>query len=105
MTKHLLQIFISFMVCLILPSGSYAMSEPASAVGAETQQLRIVVSSQGTISIYGAKGQTAYVYNVLGVKIASCEIDSNEKHFDLSLTSGCYILKVGNTTRKIFVKR
>lgn len=105
MTKKILYILIAIIMYGSVPSLAHAMGESASGFGIETQQIRIAVSSQGSISIYGAKGQMAYIYNVLGVKIASYEIDNNEKRIDLSLASGYYIVKVGNTARKIFIKR
>lgn len=104
MIKNLLYIFMFCVACCSVPLTAHAASEPLS-IDTEIQQVRIVVSSQGAISIYGAKGQVAYIYNVLGVKIAACEIDSNEKRIDLTLANGCYIVKVGKTVRKIFVKR
>lgn len=104
MTKNLLYTLIIIAACCSMPTSSYAEPEPSS-IDTDMQQIRIAVSAQGFISIYGAKGKVAYIYNVLGVKIASCEIDSNEKRIDLSLNNGCYIIKVGNTARKVFIKR
>lgn len=104
MIKNLLYMLIAFTICCLAPTSVYALNE-ATAIDTEMQQVKITVSAQGSISIYGAKGQVVYIYNVLGVKIASCEIDSNEKRIDLSLANGCYIVKVGNTARKIFIKR
>lgn len=103
MTKFVLHIIIAVIACCFIPSGTYAMNEMASSIDADAT--RIVVSAQGVISIYGAKGQIAYIYNVLGVKVGAFEIDSNEKRIELSLSNGCYIIKVGKAARKVFVKR
>lgn len=105
MTKKILNILIAIILYGSVPSLAHAIGESVSGFSIEKQQIRIAVSSQGSISIYGGKGQIAYIYNVLGVKVASYEIDNNEKRIDLSLASGCYIVKVGNTARKIFIKR
>ena len=44
------------------------------------------------------------VYNVLGVRVASYRVDSNDKTFTLGLQRGCYILKVGKVVRKTFIR-
>lgn len=59
--------------------------------------------SESTLRVTGASGMTLYIYNVAGVCIKSFKVDSNEKHYDLNLTKGCYIIKVGKVVRKVFI--
>ena len=45
------------------------------------------------------------VYNLAGIRVASYKIDSADKTFDFSsFQKGCYILKIGNTVRKVSLK-
>lgn len=56
------------------------------------------------IRVSGANGQTLYVYNVAGVRVQSVKVEGADRHFDFNLPKGCYILKVGNTVRKVSLK-
>ena len=42
--------------------------------------------------------------NVAGVRIQSVKGEGSDKHLDLNLKKGCYILKVGKTVRKVSLK-
>jgi len=65
----------------------------------------ITISVRGNVlHITGANGQTLYVYNIAGVCIHQIKVEGADKHYDLGLTKGCYIIKVGNVVRKISVK-
>jgi maltose-binding protein MalE len=61
-------------------------------------------SDNQEVRVQDAEGQRLEVYNVLGVRISSYRIDSNDKTFTLSLQRGCYILKVGKVVRKTFIR-
>jgi hypothetical protein len=65
----------------------------------------VVISvSESTIHVSGAAGQMLAVYDLAGMRVAYLKIDSAEKHFDLGLPKGCYIVKVGKMVRKIAVR-
>lgn len=63
-----------------------------------------IVVDGSSVRVIGANGQKLYVYNVAGVRIQSIKVEGADKHFDLNLPKGCYILKVGKTVRKVSVK-
>ncbi|MCD8210981.1 MAG: T9SS type A sorting domain-containing protein, partial [Prevotella sp.] len=63
-----------------------------------------VTVNSSKLHVTGASGQTLYIYNVAGVCVMSMKIDGADREYDLSLTKGCYIVKVGKTVRKIFIK-
>lgn len=64
------------------------------------------ITLNGTsLHVSGAEGQTLHIYNILGVKVMSFKVDSNDKHVELPLPTGCYIVKVGKVVRKISVQR
>ena len=67
------------------------------------QQVQIVVIDN-VLHISGANGQVMHIYNVAGVRIMSVKVEGMEKRFDLNLSKGCYIVKVGKTARKISIK-
>lgn len=58
----------------------------------------------GSLRISGAMGQTVYIYNVTGVQVKVVKVDSTDKQYELNLPKGCYIVKVGNIVRKIYIK-
>lgn len=67
------------------------------------QQIQITLVN-GALHITGGQGQVLEIYNVAGVRVMTARIDSYDKTFDISLTKGCYIVKVGKTARKISVR-
>lgn len=95
-------ISLMFSFALVTPVISHA--EPSvEIIDSEAQNISISVNAS-VIHITGANGQTLYVYNVAGVKVMSLKIDGADKHYDLNLPKGCYIVKIGKTVRKIAVK-
>jgi len=56
------------------------------------------------LHITGAAGMTLQIYNITGVSIGQVKIDSADKHIELNLQKGCYILKIGKFVRKISIK-
>ncbi len=57
-----------------------------------------------TIRVSGANGKTMYVYNLAGVRIHSIKVEGADRTYDLNLSKGCYIIKVGTTVRKVSLK-
>lgn len=73
------------------------MVEPATS--------EIVISQHDNVlRIIGANGLDAKIYNLAGVCVLSFKVEGNDRHYDLNVRKGCYIVKVGATARKIFVK-
>lgn len=70
----------------------------------ETQQVTVSVSGEGVLRVTGASGQTLYVYNITGVRVLSVKVDGSDKSYNLNLSKGCYIVKVGKTVRKISIR-
>ena len=60
--------------------------------------------SESTIRVTGAAGQMLSLYDLAGVRVAYFKVDSAEKHFDLGLPKGCYIVKVGKVVRKVAIR-
>lgn len=58
----------------------------------------------GLIRVSGANGKIMYVYNLAGVRIHSIKVEGADRTYDLNLSKGCYIIKVGTTVRKVSLK-
>lgn len=81
------------------------MTQAMSAVEIIEQEEKASVSvSESTLRVVGLAGEVVTIYNVTGVQIMSFKVDGQDKHYDLNLTKGCYILKVGKIVRKIYIR-
>ncbi len=73
-------------------------------VDIESEAITISVSGESVLRVTGAAGQTLHIYNVTGVRVMSIKVDGSDKSYNLNLTRGCYIVKVGNVVRKISIR-
>lgn len=72
----------------------------------ENDRLEVQITVvEGRLRITNANAQTVYVYNIAGQCIHTQKIDGTDRQFDFNLTKGCYIIKVGNVTRKITISK
>lgn len=101
MIKKILLISIVFTLTFCFPLVSKAQNIKDDV---ENVQLPKIVVYESTVHVSGANGETLQVFNVTGVSVARVKIDSADKHIDLNLQKGCYILKVGKVVRKIYIK-
>lgn len=81
-----------------------AMAEPSVEIIENDFQNVTITVEESVIHVTGANGEMLYVYNVAGVRVKSVKVDGDDKHFDLNLPKGCYILKVGKTVRKVSIR-
>ncbi len=91
---------------LTLPMGSYAADSDFAAFGyvdVSAADVQIVLTGS-SLRIVGGQGQQVEVYNVTGVRVFARHIDSNDQTFQHSLPRGCYMVKVGNTVRKVSIR-
>lgn len=89
-------------VLFIVPTVSRAETA-IEIIDNEYQNISISVNAS-TVHVTGANGQTMYIYNVAGVRVLSVKIEGADRHYDLNLPKGCYIVKIGKTVRKISIK-
>lgn len=102
MIKKILLISLVSALFLCVPTNSRAQSTKA---GIEDVQSSIAISfNESTLHITNAAGMTLQIYNITGVSIGQVKIDSADKHIELNLQKGCYILKIGKFVRKISIK-
>ena len=102
MTKTLLTILFTTALMLGNPLTSRA-NAALETIDNDFQNVVISVT-ESTIHVSGGAGQMLAIYDLAGVRVVYFKIDSAEKHFDLGLPKGCYIVKVGKVVRKIAVR-
>ncbi len=105
MTKTILSIAITATLMLTVPAVS--MAEPLIEIvdNYDFDMSGISISvEQNILHISGAAGEVVQIYNVAGVCVKTIKVDSDDKRYELNLTKGCYIVKVGKIVRKISVR-
>ena len=73
-----------------------------SAITSKTNNNIKVEAAKGALRIEGAEGETAQIFDLTGRLVANQKITSNAESINLS--SGIYILKINNITKKVIVK-
>ena len=91
---------------MLLGFGQAAMAQDVQKAPIETElQAVSIIVNESTIHIKNAEKQVLEIYNLAGVKVKTITIDSADKTIELNnLPKGCYILKVGKTARKCYLK-
>ncbi|MCR5130128.1 MAG: T9SS type A sorting domain-containing protein [Prevotella sp.] len=103
MIRSILKIAITGMFIVGAPAVSMA-SPSIEIIDNDLQPAVNITVEDGVVRVTGASGEMLYVYNVAGVRVKSIKVDGDDKRFDLNLSKGCYILKVGKVVRKISVR-
>ena len=101
-----------FAICLVAaftaaPSAVQAFDANLSLLEEAVSEGKITIkntSDNEEVRVQYTESQRLEFYNVLGVRVASYRVDSNDKTFTLGLQRGCYILKVGKVVRKTFIR-
>lgn len=103
MRKRLL--FIAFMGMVMTPclASAETVSSPLLTEASTITSVVKIYFSGSTLRVTGAANLTLSVYSLTGTKVMCQKIDCDDKSWNLNLTSGCYIVKVGNVVRKIAV--
>lgn len=75
-----------------------------NTVGIETEigQAMNVFGGNGIITINNADATSAQVYNVIGQLVNTADLSSS--HATIQVPAGIYIVRVGDTARKVFVR-
>ena len=97
-------LFIAFTLALFTGCPLQMKAIPnAEIIQNDFQGISIYVS-ESVLHVSGANGQVLQIYNVAGVCLMRVKVDSEVKLYELNLSKGCYIVKVGKTVRKISVR-
>ncbi len=81
---------------------SVAVAQTDDEVEAELNAVTLNVRD-GKVHVTNAEGKNLEIYNLTGVRVSLIRIDNNDKHINLNLSRGCYILKVGKVVRKVTI--
>lgn len=101
--QRFLLIIITFLATSIaLPVSTWAESD-TQAIEQGSKEVEIALRGN-VLRIVGANGMDVKIYNLAGVCVMAFKVEGNDRHYDLNLRKGCYIVKVGTTARKVFVK-
>lgn len=108
MNKKIIILLIVTMVSMVpqvMMAQEVTKSEPQKTLVDQELNAVTITSSESTVLIKNAASQVLEVFNLAGVKVASVKIDSDSKTLTFNdLPKGCYILKVGKTVRKVYLK-
>lgn len=106
MSKLRHNIFAILLIALLPTATINAMEVEATDYNIEQDIQSVSIAVNGkTINIKNADKLVLTVYSITGESVYTLRIDSPSKSIDLNqLPSGCYIIKVGNTARKVYLK-
>ena len=102
MARFLLTFAFTATLLLCVPAVSKA-NTAIEVIENDFEDVAIYVKSS-TVYVKNANGEMLYVYNVAGVRVVSIKVDGQDRHYDLNLPKGCYIVKVGKKVRKVSIK-
>lgn len=105
MTKTILSLAFAAVLSFSLPASvqAEAMIEITDNMDIDDFGISIGIE-QSVLHVSGAAGQVLQIYNVAGVCVMTVKVDGDDKRYDLNLTRGCYIVKVGKVVRKISIR-
>ena len=97
--------FLKITLLLAMLAGLPAMSMAAiEIIDQDAQATVISQTTNNTLHIVNANGGVVYIYNVAGKCIKTFKVEGPDRQYELNLPKGIYIVKVGNTARRITVK-
>ncbi len=106
MTKTILNIAFGFLFTILACMPAKMMAQDYQRTPIETEQSAVSVSvSESTLHVKNADRMVLEVFSITGEKVYTLRIDSASKNIDLAnLNKGCYIVRIGKYTRKIYLK-
>jgi hypothetical protein len=102
MGKRLLNITLLAILAFGCPANASSRGNIEVVSINDIQSVSITMKGQ-MLHVSGADGQTLQIYNVAGMCVKSIKLEGQEVKIELNLPKGCYIAKVGNIVRKIYV--
>jgi len=102
MTKNILIITLASVLAFACPVVSNA-SPSVEIIENDFNTVTISIR-ESTLYVTGANGEMLEIYNVAGMRVMSIKVEGADRHYELNLPKGCYIVKVGKTVRKISIK-
>ena len=100
--KHFIICILFFAVLVPIAAENISVASGNNIEQTETTP-KYYVNGQN-VRIQNGNGKTLEVYNILGIRILSFRIDSEDKTLNLNLQKGVYILKLGKFVRKVSLR-
>ena len=101
---HNIALVLIVMAFASMPSKVQAQEQQKTPVEVEQNAISITCS-ESTLYVKNADHGVLEVFSITGEKVYTVRIDSPSKTIDLTnLSRGCYIVRIGKYTRKIYIK-
>ena len=107
MLKRLSVLFFTAMMVLCFAGETQAQEivRDKNTRQEQPQQEVLIVASGNVITVKNAPLHTMMtVYNIVGQKVATFKITSQETSFTLNVSKGYYIVKIGTIVRKVVIR-
>ena len=106
MTKTLRYTIFATLFTIFACMPTQMMAQDMQKPQIENEQNEISLSvTNSTLHIKNAEHMVLEVFSITGAKVYSIRIDSQSRNVDLdNLNKGCYIVRIGKFTRKIYIK-
>lgn len=103
-TIHRIAFILLAAALAFAPAKSMAQDVQKTPVEAEQNSISVTVT-ESTLHIKNAEHMVLEVFSITGNKVYTTRIDSSSKNIDLdSLAKGCYIVRIGKYTRKVYLR-
>ncbi|MGG6544785.1 UNVERIFIED_CONTAM: T9SS type A sorting domain-containing protein [Prevotella sp. 15_C9] len=103
MAKKILCVILAFISLNFVFPNTVKAENALEIISQDFRNITISISGS-VLRVEGANDEMLYIYNVTGVRVMSVKVDGQDKRYNLNLPKGCYIVKVGNVTRKIIIR-
>ena len=103
MAKKILYLILAFISLNFVVPNTVKAENALEIISQDFRNITISISGS-VLRVEGANDEMLYIYNVTGVRVMSVKVDGQDKRYNLNLPKGCYIVKVGNVTRKIIIR-
>ena len=101
MKKIILRYLLCAMMIMGLPAAGMAAIE---IIDQEPTAITITQTTNNILHVTNASGQVLRIYNVAGKCIKTFKVEGADRQYEINLPKGIYIVKVGETARRIMVK-
>lgn len=93
-----------FALLALIPTEVKAETTSISAFDTEQNAINVTIS-ESTIHVKNAEHKILEIFSLTGEKVYTTRIDSSSENIEAdNLSKGCYIVRIGKYTRKIYIR-
>lgn len=106
MSKTIQNIAFTIIISLLAAMPMEMKAQDVQKPQVEMEQNAISVTVNGsTLHVKNADHMVLEIFSITGEKVYSVRVDGSSKNIDLdSLSKGCYIVRIGKYTRKVYLR-